>query len=74
MSVHKGLAVALVGNVTNALAGCVRHGRTGRILWREVARMARAAIVGIMVGIAAALWRPPGWFRTVFGFFSSSWE
>jgi hypothetical protein len=69
MPVHEGLAVALAVNVTNALAGCVRHGRAGRILWREVARMAPAAVVGIMVGTAAALWLPPDWLRTVFGFF-----
>ncbi len=69
MPVHEGLAVALAVNVTNALAGSVRHGRAGRILWREVARMAPAAIVGIMVGAAAALWLPPDWLRTVFGFF-----
>ena len=31
--------------------------------------MAPAAIVGIMVGIASARWRPPGWLRTVFVFF-----
>jgi uncharacterized membrane protein YfcA len=52
MSVHKGLAVALVENVTNALVGCVRHGRTGRILWREVARMVPAAIVRALCGPA----------------------
>jgi hypothetical protein len=69
MPVHEGLAVALAVNVTNALVGCVRHGRAGRILWREVARMAPAAVVGIMVGTAAALWLPPDALRTVFGFF-----
>lgn len=69
MPVHQGLAVALAVNVTNALAGCVRHSRAGRVLWREVARMAPAAIVGIVVGTAAALWLPPDWLRTVFGFF-----
>jgi uncharacterized membrane protein YfcA len=69
MPVHEGLAVALAVNVTNALVGCVRHGRAGRILWREVARMAPAAVVGIMVGTAAALWLPPDGLRTVFGFF-----
>jgi len=52
MPVQQGLPIALAVNVTNALAGCARHGFAGRILWREVARMVPIAIFGIVIGTA----------------------
>ena len=69
MPVQQGLPVALAVNVTNALAGCARHGFAGRVLWREVARMVPAAVCGIAVGTAIAVWLPPGALRSVFGAF-----
>jgi len=69
MPVQQGLPVALAVNVTNALAGCARHGFAGRVLWREVARMVPTAVCGIIVGTAIAVWLPPGGLRSVFGAF-----
>jgi uncharacterized membrane protein YfcA len=69
MPVQQGLPVALAVNVTNALAGCARHGFAGRVLWREVARMVPAAILGIAAGTAVAIWLPAGGLRIVFGAF-----
>ena len=69
MPVQQGLPVALAVNVTNALAGCARHGFAGRVLWREVARMVPAAIFGIVIGTAVAVWLPPDGLRSVFGAF-----
>lgn len=69
MPIHEGLPVALGVNVTNALAGCVRHGRAGRVLWHEVVRMVPAAVVGIALGGTIALWLPPDGLRLVFGAF-----
>jgi uncharacterized membrane protein YfcA len=69
MPVQQGLPVALAVNVTNALAGCARHGFAGRVLWREVARMVPAAIGGIAIGTAVAVWLPASGLRSVFGAF-----
>jgi len=69
MPIQQGMPVALAVNVTNALAGCVRHGFAGRVLWHEVARMVPAAIFGIAAGTAIAMWLPPGGLRGVFGAF-----
>ncbi len=69
LEVHAGLPLALAVNVTNALAGGVRHAAAGRVLWREVARMVPAALVGIVMGAAAAIWLPPDELRIVFGAF-----
>jgi len=69
MPIHEGLPVALAVNVTNALAGSVRHGRAGRVLWGEVVRMVPAAIAGIALGSATALWLPPDALRLVFAAF-----
>ena len=69
MPVQQGLPVALAVNVTNALAGCARHGLAGRVLWREVTRMLPAAVLGVVVGTAIAVWLPPGGLRIVFGAF-----
>lgn len=70
MPVREGLPLALLVNVTNALAGCIRHSRAGRVLWREVRRMVPAAMVGIAIGTAVAIWLPPDALRLVFaGFF-----
>lgn len=69
MPVQQGLPLALAVNVTNALAGCTRHGFAGRVLWHEVARMLPAAIIGIAIGTAVALWLPAEGLRIVFGAF-----
>ena len=69
MPVREGIPLALLVNVTNALAGCVRHSRAGRVLWREVWRMAPAALLGITLGTAAATWLAPDVLRIVFGVF-----
>jgi uncharacterized protein len=69
MPVQQGLPVALAVNVTNALAGGVRHGLAGRVLWREVARMLPAAVFGVIFGTALALWLPPAELRIVFAAF-----
>ena len=70
MPVHEGLPIALAVNVTNALAGCVRHARAGRVLWAEVGLMVPWALIGIAAGSAVALALPPDWLRLVFaGFF-----
>lgn len=69
MPVRDGLPLALLVNVTNALAGCIRHSRAGRVLWREVRRMVPAALAGIAIGTAVAIWLPPDALRLVFGGF-----
>jgi uncharacterized membrane protein YfcA len=69
MPVREGIPLALLVNVTNALAGCVRHSRAGRVLWREVRRMVPAALVGITLGTAVAIWLPADALRLVFGGF-----
>lgn len=70
LPVREGLPLALLVNVTNALAGCIRHSRAGRVLWREVRRMVPAALAGIAIGTAIAVWLPPDGLRLVFaGFF-----
>ncbi len=69
MPVREGIPLALLVNVTNALAGCVRHSRAGRVLWREVRRMVPAALLGITLGTAVAIWLPPDILRIVFGAF-----
>jgi uncharacterized membrane protein YfcA len=69
MPVREGIPLALLVNVTNALAGCIRHSRAGRVLWREVRRMVPAALLGVMLGTAVAIWLPPDVLRIVFGAF-----
>lgn len=69
MPVQQGLPLALAVNVTNALAGCARHGLAGRVLWREVTRMVPAAVCGILIGTAIAMWLPADGLRSVFGAF-----
>lgn len=69
MPVREGLPLALLVNVTNALTGCIRHSRAGRVLWREVRRMVPAAIAGIAIGTTVAIWLPPDTLRLVFGGF-----
>jgi len=69
MPVREGIPLALMVNVTNALAGCLRHARAGRVLWREVRRMLPAAVVGIALGTATAIRLPADVLRLVFGGF-----
>lgn len=69
MPVRDGLPLALLVNVTNALAGCIRHSRARRVLWREVRRMVPAALVGIAIGTATAIALSPDALRLVFGGF-----
>jgi uncharacterized membrane protein YfcA len=69
MSVHDGLPIALAVNVTNAIAGAARHGLAGRIRRSDVLAMIPAAIGGIAIGAAVALWLPPDALRVVFGGF-----
>lgn len=69
MPVREGIPLALLVNVTNALAGCIRHARAGRVLWREVRRMLPAAVVGVALGTATAIQLPADVLRLVFGTF-----
>lgn len=69
MPVREGIPLALLVNVTNALAGCIRHSRADRVLWREVRRMVPAALLGIVLGTTVAIWLPPDVLRIVFGAF-----
>jgi uncharacterized membrane protein YfcA len=69
LPVREGLPLALLVNVTNALAGSIRHSRAGRVLWREVRQMVPAALAGIAIGTAIAIWLPPDALRLVFGGF-----
>ena len=69
MPVREGIPLALLVNVTNALAGCIRHNRAGRVLWREVRRMVPTALVGIALGTTVAIWLPPDALRMVFAAF-----
>lgn len=69
MPVHAGLPVALAVNVTNALAGAVRHSVAGRVKRADVTALVPAAIVGIGAGTALALWLPADTLRLVFGAF-----
>lgn len=69
MPVREGIPLALLVNVTNALTGCIRHSRAGRVLWREVRRMVPAALVGIALGTAIAISLPADTLRLVFGGF-----
>lgn len=69
MPVAEGLPLALLVNVTNALAGCIRHSRRGRVLWREVRRMVPAALLGIVLGTVVAIELSPDLLRIVFGAF-----
>ena len=69
MPVREGIPLALLVNVTNAMAGCIRHSRAGRVLWGEVRRMVPAALLGIALGTALAIWLSPDALRIVFGAF-----
>lgn len=69
MPVREGIPLALLVNVSNALAGCLRHGRAGRVLWQEVRRIVPTALVGVALGTAVAIWLPPDGLRIVFGTF-----
>lgn len=69
MPVREGIPLALLVNVTNALAGCLRHNRAGRVLWQEVRRMVPTALVGIALGTTVAVWLPADMLRMVFGAF-----
>lgn len=69
MPVQQGLALALAVNVTNALAGSIRHSRAGRVLWPDVARMVPASLAGIALGTALALHLPADGLRLIFGGF-----
>ena len=69
LSIDQGITLALVVNVTNALAGCIRHASAGRILWSDVARLIPAALVGIAIGTTLALHLPANSLRIVFGGF-----
>ena len=69
MPVREGIPLALLVNVTNALAGCIRHALAKRVLWREVRRMLPAAVVGIALGTATAIRLPADVLRLVFGGF-----
>ena len=69
LSVHEGLPLALAVNVTNALAGAARHALAGRVQPHAVLTMIPAAMVGIVVGTAVALWLSADALRIVFGAF-----
>jgi hypothetical protein len=67
--VVEGLAIALVLNGTNALAGVVHHARQGRVLWRELKILMPTAVIGIGAGAALAHELPADAMRVVFGGF-----
>lgn len=64
-----GLPLALAVNVVNAGSGVVAQWRTGQILWRQVARLVPAAVVGIGVGVALAVVMSAGLLKVVFAIF-----
>ena len=67
--VQAGLPLALALNVTNALAGAIRHARAGQVLWGEVRVLIPTALIGIVLGTVLAWWLPPDPGRVVFGAF-----
>ncbi len=69
LPIQGGLALALAVNVTNAVAGCVRHARAGQVMWHDVARLVPTALLGIALGTALALQLPADSLRLVFGGF-----
>ncbi len=69
LSIDQGIILALAVNVTNALAGCIRHASAGRVLWPDVARLIPAAIIGIAIGTSLALHLPANSLRLIFGSF-----
>ena len=69
MSVHEGLPLALAVNVTNALAGAVRHAIAGRVQQHAVFAMIPAAFIGVGIGSVVAIWLSPNALRIVFGAF-----
>jgi uncharacterized membrane protein YfcA len=69
LSVHEGLPLALAVNVTNALAGAAGHAIAGRVQMNAVLALIPAALVGIAVGTAVALWLSADALRIVFGAF-----
>jgi len=70
LPIDQGITLALAVNVTNALVGCIRHAKAGRVLWPDVARLLPAAMIGIALGTTLALRLPADSLRLVFaGFF-----
>jgi len=69
LPVHQGLPIALAVNVTNAVAGAVRHGAAGRVRRADVVALIPAALIGIAAGAALALWLPADGLRVLFGAF-----
>lgn len=70
LPVREGIPLALAVNVANAVSGCLHHARAGRVLWDEVWHMMPAAVFGIAIGTAFAVWLPPDWLRIALsGFF-----
>ena len=63
------LPIALALNVTNAHSGVLAQRRKGQVRWREVTRLAPAALVGIGAGTALAVALPPDQMRILFGGF-----
>lgn len=64
-----GVPLALAVNVVNAGSGVVAQRRTGNVLWPEVLRLVPSALVGIGVGVGAALVLPASALKVVFAIF-----
>ena len=69
LPVQQGLPVALAANVTNAIAGAVNHSVAGRVRATDITRLIPAALVGIAVGTALAVWLPGDTMRVIIGGF-----
>ena len=67
MPIHGALPIALAINVTNAVAGSLRHARSAQIEWPAIIRLIPSAILGIGVGAGIALTLDANVLRIVFG-------
>ena len=64
-----GLPLAQMVNAVNAFSGVLAQWRSGRIHWREVARLVPASVVGAAIGTWAALVLPANALRLIFALF-----
>jgi uncharacterized protein len=64
-----GIPLALAINITNAGSGVIAQRNTGNTLWSEVAKLVPAALVGVAVGVALAVYMPAQALKVLFGLF-----
>jgi hypothetical protein len=64
-----GLPLAQMVNAVNAFSGVLAQWRTGRIHWREVARLVPASFIGAAIGTWIALVLPANALRIIFALF-----